>query len=107
MAVPSVVRKSTVTVWLLSPVRVTVSCTVSPSSADASAMDSVGVVPPPPSSSVMAPRPELSSRVAPSGLPSVTVKCSSDSCSSSSMVATEMVFVLSPGWKLSVPDAEV
>ena len=65
-------------------------------------MDSSGVVGPP-SLSVTVPSPVASASVAPDGLLRVTVNRSSDSCSLSSVVGTEIVSVLSPAVKVSVP----
>ena len=59
------------------------------------------------SSSVMVPFPVSSSRLAPSGLLRTTVKPSSASEIASSSTATSMLWAVSPGWKLSLPEAAV
>ena len=57
--------------------------------------------------SVMVPSPVSSLRLAPEGLLRLTVKRSSDSCSLSSSVVTEMVWAVSPGVNVSVPESAV
>ena len=101
MAVASPVWKSTVTAWSVVPVKVTVNCTVSPSSADASAMDSVGNGE---SSSVIVPVPVASRSDAPDAPLSSTVNASVSSRSSSFTVGTVTVLLLSPRSKRNVPD---
>ena len=57
----------------------------------------------PPSLSVIVPSPVASLRSAPDGLLRITVNCSSDSCSVSSVVGTEMVIVVCRTENVSVP----
>ena len=88
------------------PVKVTVNTTGSPSLAAASAIDRVGVLPPPSSSSsLMVPEAVPSWMVAPLGLLRLTVKDSVCSSMSSSTVGTEIVLELSLAAKVS--DREV
>ena len=52
---------------------------------------------------MIVPSPVSSFSLAPAGLLKVTVKRSSDSCSLSSVVGTEIVIIVSPAIKVSVP----
>ena len=61
----------------------------------------------PPSLSVMVPSPVSSFSLAIDGLLRVTLKRSSDSCSLSSTVGTEMVIIVAPAVNVSVPDLVV
>ena len=87
------------------PVKATVNTTGSPSLAAAFAIDRVGVLPPPSSSSLMVPEAVPSWMVAPPGLLRLTVKDSVCSSMSSSTVGTEIVLELSLAAKVS--DREV
>ena len=88
--------------WL-SALSVTTNSAVPPSvTGAASSMDSAGRAVS--SSSVMVPVAVSSARVAPAGLLRVTEKLSSASLMVSSIVATEMVLVLSPAVKVRVPE---
>ena len=79
---------------------------VSPSRTNVFPMDSSGMVGPP-SLSLIVPSPMSSFSMAPEGLLKVTMKRSSDSCSLSSSVVTEMVWTDCPGVKVSAPDVPV
>ena len=61
----------------------------------------------PPSLSKIVPSPVASLSVAPDGLLRVTLKCSSDSRSVSSVVGTEIVIIVCRAEKVSVPDRAV
>ena len=87
-------------------INLTSNSAVFPSWTKAFPMESSGMVGPP-SLSVIVPSPVSSFSPAPEGLLRVTVKRSSDSCSLSSAVGTEMVCTVCPAVKVSVPDSEV
>ena len=93
-------ENATVTARWLCSLSVTTNSAVPPSATgSASAIDSVGR-----SSSVMVPVAVSSASVAPSELLKVTENVSSASGRLSSMVTTEMVLVVSPAVKVSVPE---
>ena len=100
LAVPDEKRALTVTVLVVARLRLTMKSMVAstPSSAVASLIETATGV-----ELTMVPTPLESAKTAPVGLRRITANFSFPSSTRSSMIGTETVFSVSPGWNVSVP----